>query len=87
MPQWADLYDYAVVAETIGVGIWGCRETSPDWTNECLEHALLSVLQDGPTSVSLASKAQAFGELATSMGPGRDAAAQIIAGLAGSGDH
>ncbi|KAF3000608.1 hypothetical protein E8E14_001515 [Neopestalotiopsis sp. 37M] len=87
LPQWADLYDYAVIAETIGVGVWGCRETSPDWTNECLEHALLSVLQDGPTSFSLASKAQAFGELASSMGPGRDAAARIIAGLAGSGDH
>jgi UDP:flavonoid glycosyltransferase YjiC (YdhE family) len=85
LPQWGDLYDIAQVAETIGVGVWGCPETSPDWTATCLEHAFSRVLHDGPTSRSIIESAAAFGDLATSMGPGRDAAARVIAKLAASG--
>ncbi|KAF4503571.1 sterigmatocystin biosynthesis peroxidase stcC [Fusarium agapanthi] len=32
LPLWADLYNYAALAETRGVGVWGCKESTPNWT-------------------------------------------------------
>lgn len=81
LPQWADVYDIAQVAERLEIGTWACRETSPDWTPECIRTSILDVLQN----TSMASAAAAIGESVRARVPGRDTAAQIIAGLAGSG--
>ncbi|KAF5667262.1 2-hydroxyacylsphingosine 1-beta-galactosyltransferase [Fusarium heterosporum] len=33
LPLWADLYNYAALAEMSGVGVWACKDTTPEWTN------------------------------------------------------
>ncbi|KAM5380148.1 hypothetical protein ACJZ2D_003795 [Fusarium nematophilum] len=82
LPLWADLYNYAALAETIGVGIWGCKETTPDWTSECLAMALLRVLDGGRDSISFRDKAKQLGDQVQARGQGRDIAAREIAKLA-----
>ena len=83
LPQWADLYDYAQLVENLKIGVWGCRATSPDWTAECIQQAVLFVLEDSPTSSSMARNAASFRELARKS-VGRDVAAQEVARLAAS---
>ncbi|KAJ3537421.1 hypothetical protein NM208_g6321 [Fusarium decemcellulare] len=82
LPLWADLYNYAALAETIGVGVWGCKETTPDWTSECLTTALLQVLDDSQDSISFRNKAKQLGDEVQAGGRGRDIAAREIAKLA-----
>lgn len=84
LPQWLDLYSFAQLAEDIGVGLWGCRETSPFWTPECLEDAILKVIDGSSGSVAMQNKARQLGRIAQS-DPGRYIAAREIAKLAGSG--
>ncbi|KAK9320287.1 glycosyltransferase family 1 protein [Lipomyces orientalis] len=84
LPQWADLYDFAQLAESLDIGMWACRETSPDWTAECIERALLHVTKDSVASVSMAKKAASIGSRARKS-VGRDIAAREIAVLAASG--
>ncbi|KAG5743422.1 hypothetical protein H9Q70_013864 [Fusarium xylarioides] len=43
LPLWADLYNYAALAETRGVGVWGCKESTPNWTIECLLDAFMKI--------------------------------------------
>lgn len=83
LPQWVDLYDYASLVEGLNIGTWGCRETSPNWTAECLQEAvLLSV--NGSQASTMAKNAAAFGELAR-RSLGRDVAAREVERLAASG--
>jgi UDP:flavonoid glycosyltransferase YjiC (YdhE family) len=84
LPQWADLYDFAQLVEDLKIGVWGCRATSPDWTTECLQQAILLVLKDSPDSLLMARNAASFGELARKS-LGRDVAAREVARLAASG--
>lgn len=84
LPQWADLYDLAQLVETLKIGIWGCPATSPDWTAECIQQAVLFVLKDSPASSLMARNAASFGELARKS-VGRDVAAREVARLAASG--
>jgi UDP:flavonoid glycosyltransferase YjiC (YdhE family) len=84
LPQWADLYDIAQLVENLNIGVWGCRATSPDWTAECIQQAVLSVLKDSPANLSMARNAASFGELARKS-VGRDVAAREVARLATSG--
>ena len=84
LPQWADLYDFAALVENLNIGVWGCRATSPDWTAECIQQAVLFVLEDNPASASMARNAASFGKLARKS-VGRDVAAQEVARLAASG--
>lgn len=58
--------------------------TSPDWTAECIQHAILFILKDSPASSAIAKKAASFGELARKT-LGRDIAAEEVARLAASG--
>jgi len=81
LPLWADLYNYAQLAEQIGVGLWACRETSPEWTPECLRDDILKVA----VSEALRAKARAISAEAGKDGPGRDISAGTIAQLARSG--
>lgn len=84
LPQWADLYDFAALVEKLNIGVWGCRATSPDWTAECIQQAVLFVLEDSSASASMTRNAASFGELARKS-VGRDVAAQEVAWLAASG--
>lgn len=82
--MWADLYNYAQLAEQIGVGFWACRETSPEWTPECLRDGILKVAASAK-SKALQAKAREISAEAGKDGPGRDISAAIIAKLARSG--
>ena len=85
LPQWADLNDFAQLVENLEIGIWGCRATSPSWTAECIQQAVLLVLKDSPpASSTMARNAASFGELARKS-VGRDVAAREVARLAASG--
>lgn len=84
LPQWVDLYNYAQIVEDLGIGMWGCRETSPDWTVGCLKSAFLEMLRASPKTAAMRSKAAAFGETAR-INPGRNVAARELSKLASSG--
>ncbi|SPO06230.1 uncharacterized protein DNG_08919 [Cephalotrichum gorgonifer] len=84
LPLWADLFDFATYSEYYGIGVWACRPTTPDWTAEGIAEALLKVLDNGEAGVAMRAEARRLGEIARAR-PGRDAAAQIIADLAGTG--
>ncbi len=80
--MWADLYNFAALAETIGVGVWGCKEITPDWTSECLTGSLLRALDGSPDIVSLRNKAKQLGDKVQARDKGRDIAAREVAKLA-----
>lgn len=84
LPLWVDLYNFAQLVEDIGVGVWGCREISPDWTAECLSDAILKVADGGPKSLAMRETAKRLGEI-SQKSPGREVAAREIASLARSG--
>jgi UDP:flavonoid glycosyltransferase YjiC (YdhE family) len=85
LPLWVDLYNYAALAEGLGVGLWASRRTAPGWTVEELSSALLTILsEDDPAGASMRAKARALGERAR-VRPGRDHAADIVAELAATG--
>lgn len=79
LPMWMDLYNFAQLAEQVGVGVWGSRRTAPEWTAEELSASILKVVDGGPASVSMREKAKSIGDRAPQ---GRNVAADIIADLA-----
>ena len=84
LPMWVDLFNYAQLAEQTGVGLWGCRSTTPDWTPQCLEESIVSVAF-GPESERFRAKAREISVEAKKDGLGRDIAAARVAALARSG--
>ncbi|KAH9907429.1 UDP-Glycosyltransferase/glycogen phosphorylase [Xylariomycetidae sp. FL2044] len=85
LPLWLDLYGFAQLVEYIGVGVWGCRELSPDWTAACLSAALLrAVPVSAESNDPFQTKARELRDRARK-NPGRYIAAREIAKLAGSG--
>ncbi|KAH6975659.1 hypothetical protein EDB80DRAFT_727887 [Ilyonectria destructans] len=85
LPQWADLYGFAALAETIGVGVWACRQTSPGWTVNSLTQAILEVVDGSEASISMRETARQLGATVRSRGKGRDIAAQVVANMAYTG--
>ncbi|KAI0467156.1 hypothetical protein F4859DRAFT_277906 [Xylaria cf. heliscus] len=81
IPMWLDCYNYAQLAEDVGVGVYATRATAPDWTVEGLRDSLLRVLDDREEGLQLRSKAKYLGEIARK-DPGRYVAAREIARLA-----
>ena len=81
LPFWVDLFNYAQLAEQIGVGVWGCRETTPDWKPRCLSDDILKVTT-GPQSADFQRRASEVSQEATKNGLGRDLSAALIAKLA-----
>lgn len=76
--MWADLYNFAGLAETIGVGVWACKESSPHWGSECLASSFLEVLD----SATIRNKARQLGDKVQAGDKGRDVAAREVAKLA-----
>ncbi|KAI4864930.1 hypothetical protein F4820DRAFT_470071 [Hypoxylon rubiginosum] len=83
LPQWFDLYNFAQLVQDIGVGVWGCPETSPDWTIKCLEGALLRVVKD-KSGQEMKENARHLEHMAQNS-PGPQFAASEIARLAAAG--
>ena len=81
LPMWVDLYDNAVRAEFLGVGIWGNKMAAPNWTADELGEAFLRVLGDAEEAVKIRKKAYDLGK-GFQKDPGRVRAAQEIAKLA-----
>ncbi|SPO03652.1 uncharacterized protein DNG_06335 [Cephalotrichum gorgonifer] len=84
LPGWVDLYNFAQLAEDLGIGVWGCPETSPHWNADCLSKGLLRLVDGGKESLAIQAEAKRIGEIAQK-NPGRYVAASMIAELAGSG--
>lgn len=84
LPLWLDLYSFATLVETTGLGVWGCPKTSPSWTPDCISEAVMRLLDSGEEAQKFRQNAKVLGEKAKQM-PGRYGAADIIAGLAKSG--
>ncbi|KAK8041424.1 hypothetical protein PG994_014431 [Apiospora phragmitis] len=83
VPMWVDLYNYAMLAELTGVGIYATRGTAPHWSVEGLSKAFLGVV-NGPKSASMREKAQHIAQLMRKE-PGSHQAAKAIAELAAQG--
>ncbi|KAI8955602.1 hypothetical protein F4801DRAFT_272837 [Xylaria longipes] len=81
IPMWLDCYNYAQLAEDVGVGVYATRSTAPDWTVQGLRDSLLRVLDERQEGIQLRSKAKYLGEIARKE-PGRYVAAREIARLA-----
>ena len=84
LPMWVDLYDFAVRAEFLGIGVWGNEKSAPNWTAEELGESFLRVLGDGHGAASIRQKARELGWI-SQKDPGRIRAAWEISKLARSG--
>ena len=82
--MWLDCYNYAQLAEDVGVGVYANRDTAPMWSVAGIRDAFLKVLGDEEDSRRMKEKARALGQKARKE-PGRYVAAREIARLAGSG--
>lgn len=82
LPLWIDLYDFAALVETIGVGVWACKAMSPNWSPECLGDAFRSVVSDSEAGVAMRGKARQIGDRIQSGERGRDISAREISKLA-----
>ncbi|KAF4440964.1 2-hydroxyacylsphingosine 1-beta-galactosyltransferase [Fusarium acutatum] len=81
LPLWADLYNYAALAETRGIGVWGCKSSTPNWTSECLLDAFMNGI-DGCGESFLQRRAKWLGDRIKAGKKGRDVAADEVAKLA-----
>ena len=80
--MWIDLYNFASLAENLGIGVWGCRETSPYWEADCLSDAMLQVISEDGVGVKIREQAKQLGKKVRSAEKGRDLSAREIAKLA-----
>lgn len=80
--MWADTYNFAQLAESIGVGVYGSRGTAPGLSVQGLSDAFRRVLDDGEAeSARMREKAREIGAIAQA-NPGNDIAAGEVARLA-----
>lgn len=79
--MWLDLYNFAYLAESKGFGIWGCKETTPDWTRSGITDAIVKALMDD----EIRENARVLGDKVRSVERGRDIAAGVVARLASVG--
>lgn len=83
LPLWMDLYNIAMLAEQVGVGVYASHGTAPGWTVEGLVRGLERVLDDDQARAMRNKSAGLSAK--TKERPGRMIAASVIAELAGSG--
>ena len=83
LPLWVDLYNFAVLVEYLGVGVWAGKKSSPVWEPKELSEAFLMVIDGGETSVAMRKEAKRLGDICQKKS-GRDIAASVIARLARS---
>lgn len=78
IPMWEDLYNFAQLAEDLGVGIYACRRTAPTWTVDGLVDAFSKVVIKTPESLKMRVTAHRIGMHSKKI-PGREVAAEMIA--------
>lgn len=78
-----DLYNIAMLAEQVGLGVYASRGTAPGWTVDGLVKGLERALDDDQANAM--RKKAADLRTKTKERPGRTIAASVIAELAGSG--
>ncbi|PWI76241.1 glycosyltransferase family 1 [Purpureocillium lilacinum] len=83
LPLWVDLYNFAQIAEYLGVGIWPGKDTAPMWYAEVLSDGFVRALT-GESSVAMKKRARELEAVARRYG-GQRAAAEKIASMAASG--
>ncbi|KAK8059087.1 hypothetical protein PG996_009017 [Apiospora saccharicola] len=83
LPLWADLYNFAALTETSGIGLYGSRGTAPGWTVDGLTNAFVTVIDD-EKAAGMRGKARELSRRAKARS-GREVAAAEIARWAGSG--
>lgn len=76
--MWEDHYNFAQLAEDLGVGLYGTRETAPYWTVDVLVAPIKQILSGDEKSESIKVKAKQLGQLAREE-PGRYVSAKVIA--------
>lgn len=79
LPMWADLYNFAALAETSNIGIWACKDNTPEWTVECLSSAFLELVDGGAPGIEMKEKAKKLGDKVSAGEKGRDVSARVIA--------
>lgn len=80
--MWIDLYNFAALAETNDIGIWGCRSNAPQWTPECLSSAFLELVDGKAHSLEMRDNARKLGDKVSAGEKGRDISARKISELA-----
>ena len=83
LPLWVDLYNFAQIAEYLGVGIWPGKDTAPMWYADVLSDGFMRALT-GESSVAMKKRARELEAVARRYG-GERAAAEKIASMAASG--
>lgn len=79
-PLWYDLYNYALLVEYLGVGIWPGKDTAPMWDANTLSKGIQTALDDPNLRQNASRIAHASRKY-----PGRAAAAAIISNMAAQG--
>lgn len=79
-----DLYNFAALVESLELGVWACRQSSPYWSPDCISEAILKGVNESEASEFMRRNALNVAKEAQK-NPGRYASANIIAQLAGSG--
>ena len=80
LPLWYDLYNYALLAEYLGVGIWPGKDNAPTWDANTLSKGIQTAL-DEP---NLRQNARRIA-YASRKYTGRAAAAAVISNMAAQG--
>ncbi|KAL4780291.1 hypothetical protein BJX76DRAFT_338304 [Aspergillus varians] len=83
VPMWLDQYNYAQIAEYVGVGIWAGKDMAPVWDDKILRDGFVTALSGGKAD-AMQKKADALRKAAARYS-GRDCAARKIARMAGTG--
>lgn len=83
LPMWVDCYNWAAIAESFGLGVYGSRGTAPDWELNKLADSLLAVIDDDRAK-DLRAKAAKLGARYKQK-TGREIAAAEVARWAATG--
>ncbi|KAH8658089.1 UDP-glucoronosyl and UDP-glucosyl transferase family protein [Xylariales sp. PMI_506] len=80
IPMWEDLYNFAQLAEDLGIGIYATRGTAPNWTIAGIVEPILQVLDQGEVGEKTRLEAKRIGDIVRPK-PGRHIAAREVAKL------
>lgn len=78
LAQWFDLYDMAVRAEYVGIGIYGNQSVAPDFDAVEFGAAISRLLSPGEEAEKFARKAREIGELCRAAPGKQGVAAKIL---------
>jgi UDP:flavonoid glycosyltransferase YjiC (YdhE family) len=84
VPMWLDLYNFARLAEEVGVGVYATRGTAPEWTVDGLSKSFLRAVNGGEDCLRMREKAKKLGDIARKE-PGRMVATRELVRYANLG--